>query len=286
MTWYHSEDHAGRLRTNDQGHLLWQCRKPDQLVAHLKSPLNISSVGDVAEFRILWKSSGQILGPDCRRKLCHDDCVICLAGTGDFRVDLFDSSGGRRFTRDGEGLESDVFKGWRGYQWRFSPHLQAGEPKRWYEPKPDGSRESHTNTRFWKRIAPADRSLLASKKSWSTMGYEPFDGGFDVPQNEFRLLYFKIERQSDTHITVSITLNGKTFTRTDSDPNNQPEKIDTFAIHMPNARPYHNVVLAPAKQQSESFNSRIAPNECSSLAKSNKKIEETSSPDVPTELSQ
>jgi len=118
------------------------------------------------------------------------------------------------------------------------------------------------------------------------MGYEPFDGGFDVPQNEFRLLSFKIERQSDTHITVSITLNGKTFTRTDSDPNNQPEKIDTFAIHMPNARPYHNVVLAPAKQQSESFNSRIAPNECSSLAKPNKKIEETSSPDVPTELSQ
>jgi len=135
MTWYHSEDHAGRLRTNDQGHLLWQCRKPDQLVAHLNSPLNISSVGDVAEFRILWKSSGQILGPDCRRKLCHDDCVICLAGTGDFRVGLFDSSGGRRFTRDGEGLESDVLKGWRGYQWRFSPHLQAGEPKRWYEPK-------------------------------------------------------------------------------------------------------------------------------------------------------
>jgi len=272
MTWYQSKDPTGRLATNDEGHLVWQCRKPDQLVAHLKSPLNISGAGDVAEFRILWKSSGQVLGPDCRRKLCHDDCVICLAGTGDFRMGLFDSSGSRRVARDGEGLESDVFKGWRGYQWRLSPHLQADEPKRWYEPKPDGSRESHTNTRFWKRVTPAARSLLASKKSWSTMGYEPFDGGFEVPQNEFRLLSFKIKRQSDTHINVSITLNGKTFTRTDSDPNNQPEKIDTFAIHMPNARPYHKVVLAPAKRQSGSFDSRTAPGECSPSAKPNEKI--------------
>jgi hypothetical protein len=273
MTWYQSKDPTGRLATNDEGHLVWQCRKPDQLVAHLKSPLNISGAGDVAEFRILWKSNGQVLGPDCRRKLCHDDCVICLAGTGDFRMGLFDSSGGWRVARDGEGLESDIFKGWWGYQWRFSPHLQASEPKRWYEPKPDGTRESHTNTRFWKRVKPADRSLLASKKSWSTMGYEPFDGGFEVPQNEFRLLSFKIKRQSDTHITVSITLNGKTFTRTDSDPNNQPEKIDTFAIHMPNARPYHKVVLAPAKRPSGSFDSQTASGECSSSAKPNKNFE-------------
>jgi len=100
MTWYHSKDSTGRLLTNDDGQLVWQCRKPDQLVAHLKSPMKISSIGDVAEFRILWKSSGQVLGPDCRRKLCHDDCVICLAGTGDFRMGLFDSSGGRRITRD------------------------------------------------------------------------------------------------------------------------------------------------------------------------------------------
>ena len=58
MTCYHSEEHAGRLATNNKGHLVWQCRKPDQLVAHMESPLKISSTGDVAEFRILWKSSG------------------------------------------------------------------------------------------------------------------------------------------------------------------------------------------------------------------------------------
>ena len=74
-----------------------------------------------------------------------------------------------RLARGGEGLESDVFRGWRGYQWRFSPHLQAGEPKRWYEPKPDGSRESHTNTRFWKRVTPADRSLLACRKTLGSL---------------------------------------------------------------------------------------------------------------------
>ena len=158
---------------------------------------------------------------------------------------LFDSSHGGRVERDGVGLESDIFKGWRGYQWRFSPHLQAGEPKRWYEPKPDGSRESHTNTRFWKRVTPDDPSPLASRRAWLTMGHEPYAGGFEGPQSQFMLLSFKMERRSETDVTVSITLNGRTFTRTDSDPNNQPQRIDTFAIHMPNARPYHEVVLAP-----------------------------------------
>ena len=249
MAWYHSHDAANRLWVDDEGHLVWKCRKPHQLVARFEVPQRISEVGDVAEFRCLWRSSGNVIGPDCRLKLCHDDCVICLAGTGDFRMGLFDSTAGRHITKDKEGAESDAFKGWRGYQWRFSPHLQASEPKRWYEPKPDGSRESHTNLRFWKRISPDDRSLLASKKSWSTMGHEPFAGGFEVPQNEFRVLWFRLKRESKDRIAVSMTLNGKTFARVDSDPNNQPERIDAFAIHMPNARPYDKVVLAPAKRQ-------------------------------------
>jgi hypothetical protein len=247
MTFYHSGDPSDRLFTNDRGHLVWRCRKPDQLIARLPEPLDISHPGDVAEFRILWKSSGEIRGRNCRDKLCHDDCVICLAGTGDFRMGLFDSTKGGCVTSHGYGLESEVFRGWRGYQWRFSPHLQAKEPKRWYEPKPDGSRESHTNTRFWKRVTPDDPSLLASRQSWLTMGYEPFAGGFKVPQKQFRLLRFKIHRKSETDVTVSITLNGKTFTRTDTDPENQPHTIDAFAIQMPNARPYHEVTLAPVE---------------------------------------
>ena len=258
MAWYHSGEGGGRLSVSEHGHLVWQCRKPDQLIARLRTPQRISEIGDVVEFSYLWKSSGDILGRDCRERLCHDDCVICLAGTGDFRMALLESTNGRYITKDKEGLESDVFRGWRGYQWRFSPHLQASEPKRWYEPKPDGSRESHTNLRFWKRSAPDERSLLSSKKSWSTMGYEPFAGGFAVPQNEFRLLSFRLKRESKNRIIVSITLNGKTFARVDNDPANQPERIDVFAIHMPNARPYDKVILAPAKREEGAVDSKVS----------------------------
>jgi hypothetical protein len=245
MTWYHSQDPAGLLRVDDQGHLVWKARKPHQLVVRLKTPQRLTSEGDVAEFACWWKSSGDVLAGDCKKTRRHDDCVACLAGTGDFRIGLFDS-GGRFVARDGVGLESDVFQGWRGYQWRFFPHLRPDEVKRWKEPKPDGTLESHTNLRFWKRVEPDQRSLLGSKESWSTLRYEPFAGGFDVPQGRFRRLVFRIERQSEDRVKVSLTLNGKTFFRLDEDPASQPQKIDVLAIHMPNARPYHEVVLAPA----------------------------------------
>lgn len=259
MIWYSSWDGGYRLGVNGDGHLVWKCRKPDQLTARFEEPRRISRVGDVVEFKCLWKSSGDVLGRDCREKLCHDDCVTCLAGTGDFRMALLDTTKGKPIARDGEGLESDVFRHWRGYQWRFSPHLQPTEPKRWYEPKPDGSRESHTNLRFWKRIEPDDKSVLASRQSWSTMGHEPFAGGFDVPQDEFRPLSFRLKRESKDRIAVSITLNGKTFTRIDGDPGNQPETIDVFAIHMPNARPYHKVVLAPFREGDEHSSPKALP---------------------------
>ena len=32
----------------------------------------------------------------------------------------------------------------------------------------------------------------------------------------------------------------------------QAKRIDAFAIHMPNARPYHEVVLAPARKAATS----------------------------------
>lgn len=248
MAWHHSHHAAGLLRLNDDGHLVWKARKPHQLIVRFRRPQRLSKPGDVAEFAYRWKSSGEVLGADCKKDLRHDDCVICLAGTGDFRMGLFQSDG-RYVTRDGAGLDSDIFKGWKGYQWRFFPHLRPDELKRWLEPKPDGSRESHTNLRFWKRVRPQETSLLNTSKSWSTIRREPFAGGFDVPQGKFRLLVFRIERQSEGRVKVSLTLNGKTFSRVDSEPSNQPQQIDVFAIHMPNARPYHEVVLAPRERR-------------------------------------
>lgn len=66
-------------------------------------------------------------------------------------------------------------------------------------------------------------------------------------------------KQTKSRITVSITLNGKTFRRVDNDPANQPERIDVFAIHMPNARPYDKVVLASVKRPEGAVDSQVLP---------------------------
>jgi len=245
MTWYECLDARGTLSVNEQGHLVWEPCKPQQLIATLDEPQPVSEAGDVAEFRCLWRSRGQVLGEDCMTSGRHDDDVTCLAGTGDFRFALLDS-GGRGFTSGGQGLQSDTFRGWRGYQWRFSPHLKPDSPLRWYEQKKDGSRESHTNLRPFKRTRPDSPSLLDTRDAWDSMR-QPFAGGFHAPMDRFSMFVVRIQRKSSSILEISIELGGKRFSVTDGDPTSQPQRIDTLAIQFPNARPYETVVLAPLR---------------------------------------
>jgi hypothetical protein len=82
----------------------------------------------------------------------------CPAGTGDFRVGLFDSGGGASALR---GMAN-----WRGWQVRFAPHLAAI-----FADKP--GRDDMSNASQWFRTPPSTRDGLLDDWCQSTRGYAP-----------------------------------------------------------------------------------------------------------------
>lgn len=252
MTWYHSHE-PDRLTLTAGGQLIWYPANDHQLTANL-AVQTLANIGDSVTVSYLWKSRGDELGCDCHDNIsgggdCDFDAdVTCMAGTGDFRIGLFDSNGRGKLTGDGYGEKNEMFKGYLGYQWRFHPHICDTE--RFWEHKADGSRESHTNVTCWKRdhpfIDPCSDELLGdcNPRSWTRIK-EPQAACFDLAFDEWGLLVFTIERVTNG-LKTTFSFNGLSFTTTDSENSYQPAKIDTIAIQFPNARPYDYVLLDAA----------------------------------------
>ncbi|OXU15165.1 LamG domain-containing protein [Sedimentisphaera salicampi] len=257
MAWYHSHN-PQRLELNDRGQLVWYPGKPHQLTAHLPEQ-SLEEVGDSLTLRYFWQSRGDKLGCDCHDNISgggdcdFDDDVTCLAGTGDFRIGLFDSNSQGYISSDNYGEENGIFTGYLGYQWRFHPHICDTE--RFWEHKSDGSRESHTNVSCWKRDEPfideidtepwpCSRELLGDcdPRSWTRI-FDPVPACFALGFDQWAELVLKIERVSQG-IKTTFSFNGLSYSVTDTSSSYQPQKIDTLAIHFSNARPYDYVVLA------------------------------------------
>ncbi len=233
LTWYHSED-GDYLAVNAQGQIVWDARKPHQIIVRLPEQ-RLSRSGDVAEVEFMWKSDGADIGCDCGNcPGCFDDDITCVAGTGDFRVGVFDADG-EYVTTDGMGTSSSIFQGYKGYRFRMFPHT------------PRSSRnfncqgEGHTSGSIDKRVDLDNRRILAENNPYSRL--RDF-GGFGLALGQFSLLSIRLERVSSSSIEVSITLNGVTYGATDRNSSGMPQKIDVFAILMPNGRPYDYVILA------------------------------------------
>jgi len=166
---------------------------------------------------------------------CIDHDVTCTAGTGDFRAGLFDSHGRGYITADD--MEGEVFRSYRGYKFYLSPHVSSKVGR-----FRDHTGEVHISGGIYKRKNPDNDTMLLCKNS----NYKRLriNGGFDLPLNTFSLLTMRLERLSEESLKISITLNGITYTTTDDEPKDQPQKIDVFAITFPNARNYTRWVLA------------------------------------------
>lgn len=145
--WLHSHD-AELVRVQN-GTIEWTPRKPHTILLSLTDEKRLKSIGDFAEFRYQWKSNGDgnisgctdLTGDACRDGCSecpmkgsdhpchqidcdHDDDITCLAGTGDFRIGLFDSGGNARPTDHGYGETNAIFTGY-GISVAFSsPHLR------------------------------------------------------------------------------------------------------------------------------------------------------------------
>jgi hypothetical protein len=129
------------------------------------------------------------------------------------------------------GTDNEVFRGYLGYQFRIYPHVPQDAPSRWGEPKPGGGTESHTNTSIWERSRPFENSdLLSNSNSWNRID-QPMTGGFGLPVAELRPVTIRLERVSLDRAKISISCNGKTWTKySESGEDVIPAKIDTLAI--------------------------------------------------------
>jgi len=246
MTWYYSADPAGKLTTDSDNVITWYPSKPEQLIVHIPQQ-RLTQTGDIVTFKLTWGSDGSS-GCDCANVthfydyFCNDDAVTCLAGTGDFRMGLFDSNGNGYVTADGMGTDNSIFNGYLGYAWRFFPHLAPNTIERVYQHKSDGSVESHTNLSFWQRNTPYENSLLSTSN-----GYDRIEGpvacGFDLPLGGQAMMTLKLERLSSSSVKMTINFNGYEYSKTDSTSAYQPLNIDVFAIQFPNGRPYDYVTF-------------------------------------------
>ena len=248
MTWYHSKDPSGKLFVNGINKLEWKVQKSDQLTVRIPEQ-RLSEVGDKVEFAIKWTSGGQS-GCECanvreyRGEFCNDGSIDCLAGTGDFRMGLYDSNDMGYLAADGLGTKPKVFSGYLGYSWRFFPHLASDTVRRVLEYKGEGDeRESHTNMSFWERSRnPKSSTLLSTSNSYKRLG-QPLEGGFGLPLDNEGILQLSLERLDANSVKMTIELNGHKFERTDTTAEYQPKKIDVFAIQFPNGRNYDYIVF-------------------------------------------
>ena len=231
-TWYYSNV-PSRIFINADGDLEWTPEKGGQYVTRIPEQ-RFSQTGDKVEIKYWYMSDGK---DDCPPNSCYnctycDDDITCIAGTSDFRFGLFQADG-EYITSDGFDTSSSVFEGYKGYNWRFGPHLQA-YPTRWEQ---CGTGEVHKTGMFAKKPQGSSNLMTINE---GEMDYIP---GFELPPGEWSLLTISIERLSSSNVRLSITLNGRTHTDTDGSSSGQPQKIDVFGIHMRNGRPYSRLVL-------------------------------------------
>jgi len=238
LHWFYSDD-IRHLWVNDQGRLEWDVDKGGQIITRIPTQ-DLSDPGDKVEVSYWWLSDGQHNCRDCEAcpNGCYDDDITCVAGTSDFRVGLFEADG-EYVTRDGLGTSNDIFEGYKGYNFRFGPNMNRG-PNRWV----DCTGETHKSGNFTKKPQGL-HNLLSSND-----GFMDYIDGFELAPGKWSLFTVSLERLSSDRVRLSITLNGRTQSDTDSRGSDQPRKIDVFAVHMRNGRPYSRLVLANVRPPS------------------------------------
>jgi hypothetical protein len=231
LAWYYSETNGGPF-VNAQGQFEWDPEQGGQYVTRLPEQ-RLSQVGDVAQVSYYWLTDGAHSCPDCEAcpDGCYDDDITCIAGTSDLRAGLFEADG-EYIEQDGYDVKNSIFEGYKGYNWRFGPNMKAG-PTRWV----DCTDEVHKTGQFAKKPQGSTNLMTTNDGLMEALP------GFELPPGEWSLWTISLRRTGSGSVEMSITLNGRTYTYTDGDGSEQPQKIDVFGIHMRNARPYDRLVL-------------------------------------------
>eukprot|EP00899_Mesostigma_viride_P007952 jgi/Mesvir1/17158/Mv07583-RA.1 len=269
--------------------LIWNTpQHPDVIITHFP-PESLTHVGDKVVKRVRWMSGGgnqcpselfEQKGSYCKGAMpCAHFSVQCLAGTGDFRIGLFDSrshelgekqlvraDGITESTRYGginRVLRAEPFARYRGYHFRIYPHLSRYAEKYYDE---EGGTGSHVPCSIYRKVEP---DLFDKFRV-----HYPGSGCFELPLDTWGTLEISIERAGEQQFRVSLSMNGLGYTLLDDwaaggavsaeaeymryhkplarsrrramVDSSLPEWIDTMAIQFPNGRRYKYVKLAEA----------------------------------------
>jgi hypothetical protein len=158
----------------------------------------------------------------------------CVAGTGDFRVGLFQSGGA-----PDPGT-------WHGYQVRFFPHLHRDAKK--YIGKDDASNASH-----WYRQTPSEKNCLIDdwSQEWDHSGFKKlkhkgeakFGTGPHSPYDEWFDVKVRLQLTGPKTIKSTVTFH-KDVVELDAYQHETTkfssafEEVDTVAVSFNNMRPY------------------------------------------------
>jgi hypothetical protein len=233
------------LSVNEAGQLEWVSTYGDLLLTRLPQK-KVSEVGDVAEYKWLYKGEGQARGS-------YVENICERYGSGDLRLAMLDSNGNPLSMDKQYGRNDPVFCGYKGYQARLSPHVPTDQRA----------------DKWAIRVNPNGDNCHSPVDWGGCWGFPKYFNGHGVPVGEFSPMVITVERAAEDTIAFSVTLNKEKHTYVDKDksphasdkekmeslygegsynvvvvPGYQPKNIDTMAIYFANQRPFELITFA------------------------------------------
>jgi hypothetical protein len=217
MVWYFTGDNTeGRFEVNAEGQLEWRNLYPPDHIFVPRPPQRFSDPGDVVEVSYWYKGEG------------GSDLVSGDRGTGDIRIGLFDSNGSC-IPAPPTWYVDDCWGLYLGYRIGFSAHASGYG--------------GHISKR--KYPAPDEVSLVqAAEGPYGDNSSQKDINAFELARGQWALLTLRLERFSSSEVVFTVSCNGRVAVLTDSDPQNQPQKIDAMAMYFANVRSYTLVSFA------------------------------------------
>eukprot|EP00929_Paragymnodinium_shiwhaense_P053519 TRINITY_DN2678_c0_g1_i2.p1 TRINITY_DN2678_c0_g1~~TRINITY_DN2678_c0_g1_i2.p1 ORF type:complete len:322 (-),score=54.40 TRINITY_DN2678_c0_g1_i2:236-1201(-) len=288
--WYKSLSEKGGdvISQGDNGaRVLWgNASVPVKKQAMVHKYFNRTSFksGDKVTFTMQWESDGFDGSNDPSHCDTDSQLLRCMAGTGDFRIGLYESGSkrvGNNFCEGKEGasvscpdadLISDAMDDYKGFHVRVMPHLSSDflDLDKW-EVKSGSS-----NIALWTRKAKVSNGAhgLMSDSCHRSEGsvecghtrdapiHSSGEGnckdahcrwGPDMPFAQAREVKFELSREDD-HFTIMVTFNGQTAElHGEFDSHFAPDSLDTFAIaYTHESRKYQYVEISDWKVESSS----------------------------------
>jgi len=254
--WYPSSSQNTNI-TVSNGVLRWDKPKHfSTIFTYLSKPMSLEKSGDKVTINTKWRSSGSdtcspectshgnyCQSSECQATKCEHTSVSCLAGTGDFRIALLDTTRANgtlhaeNWCPAGVGygdmtkcLTSEPFKKMTGYDFRIFPHLTA---KAKHEP-------GQVPCSIYRKT---DDNLFGKHPRLGEWGC------FGAPKDEWTSLSLVVHRSSSDEFTVSMEMNGVKYEAKDKVEASDPSvvrQVDAVAIGYPNGRGYSYVELGAA----------------------------------------